>query len=464
MKHEIVFAKRELRKSTDRVLKIEDQNYKNFWSPLIQKISDQIPLYENDEHCPYLDNTRKVLDSVSTQSETHKLIQKRENFMKVCKPLLGVSVSKYPHEEINTKCRMIKLHKPKLHSLWRQWVKLSILIYNKSLEILRKEQMSKFKLRDEIKSIFEDNINEIYMPNTAVEYSIFDAKLAFKQSKEAKDKIYKKTSYSIAIDGRSIRNGFIYKENTKRWLVKTYKRNNMVDIPIKKILDIKTSSVCRLVYKRLLGGFWLSVPIKIVKTNPRKRSIISLDPGVRSFMTFYDGQSSGEIGKNINIKLNRLNKQMDKLDKKIEDNSNKKQSLRRAKARIQRKKENIVNDLHNKTCNFLKRYAYIILPIFKVKGMIRALPKKVKRSMLDLSHCKFRQRLIQKTEETGSRILFCNEIMTSKTCTKCGTINENLGKSKVFKCEKCHVSLDRDVNGARNILLRALRGSSIFLI
>jgi len=469
MKHlndnfQIKFVKRFLYESTDRVLKLEKQNYKNFWTPLIQDISDQLPIQESKNSDSYVDRTMKFLDPVSSQSETHTLIQKNENFMNICRPLLRAPVSKYTFQADSLRCKTIKLIS-KVHCLWKQWIKLSILMYNKSLEILRKEKLNKFKLRNKIKQEFKNEIKNIKIPETTIAYSAFDAKLAFQKSKKAKNRNYKQTSHSIAIDGRNIRDGFIYKTNTKNWLLNNHP--DIFNVPIKKILKVKTEKICRIVYKRILGSFSLVIPETIKKIKPKKRFIISLDPGVRSFLTFYDGKSSGEIGKNMNIKLNRLNKQMDALDKRISEEKKfyRKCNLKKAKSRIQFKKENIVKDLHCKACNFLKRYAYIILPIFNVKNMIskdKALPKKVRRSMLDLSHFKFRQRLIQKTEETGSIILFCNEIMTSKTCTKCGKINEMLGKSKTFKCPSCHIEIDRDVNGARNILLRALRGSSTF--
>ena len=35
-------------------------------------------------------------------------------------------------------------------------------------------------------------------------------------------------------------------------------------------------------------------------------------------------------------------------------------------------------------------------------------------------------------------------------------IHSKLGGSKVFECPKCHIVLDRDVNGSRNILLKFL--------
>ncbi|WP_307731330.1 zinc ribbon domain-containing protein [Microseira wollei] len=50
--------------------------------------------------------------------------------------------------------------------------------------------------------------------------------------------------------------------------------------------------------------------------------------------------------------------------------------------------------------------------------------------------------------------------MTSKTCGSCGYIHHKLGGAKVFKCPRCGVRIPRDVNGARNILLRALQATA----
>ncbi|CAG8820724.1 12399_t:CDS:1, partial [Gigaspora margarita] len=43
---------------------------------------------------------------------------------------------------------------------------------------------------------------------------------------------------------------------------------------------------------------------------------------------------------------------------------------------------------------------------------------------------------------------------TSKTCGFCGYVYRKLGGSKIFHCPECKTELDRDINGARNILLR----------
>jgi putative transposase len=46
-----------------------------------------------------------------------------------------------------------------------------------------------------------------------------------------------------------------------------------------------------------------------------------------------------------------------------------------------------------------------------------------------------------------------DEAYTSKTCSNCGFMNDNLGASKIFKCNICELKIDRDCNGARNIMI-----------
>ena len=52
------------------------------------------------------------------------------------------------------------------------------------------------------------------------------------------------------------------------------------------------------------------------------------------------------------------------------------------------------------------------------------------------------------------RLIVTSEAYTSKTCGVCGNVDKNLGSKKILKCHKCNIEIDRDYNGARNILLR----------
>ena len=87
----------------------------------------------------------------------------------------------------------------------------------------------------------------------------------------------------------------------------------------------------------------------------------------------------------------------------------------------------------------------------------RKIGKKTTRQMLNWCHFSFREFLLHKVREhPGKRVVICDEAYTSKCCGQCGTLNDSLGSSKVFRCRECPYVADRDDNGARNVLLRYL--------
>ena len=57
----------------------------------------------------------------------------------------------------------------------------------------------------------------------------------------------------------------------------------------------------------------------------------------------------------------------------------------------------------------------------------------------------------------GKRLVIVNESYTSKTRSWDGSVKSNLGGSKTI-CDE-DIIVDRDVNGARGIMLRALYGT-----
>src|SRR2546421_12373077 len=74
--------------------------------------------------------------------------------------------------------------------------------------------------------------------------------------------------------------------------------------------------------------------------------------------------------------------------------------------------------------------------------------------MCTWSHYHFQRHLIHKVREhPWCQVVICTEEYTSKTCGFCGYIHKKLGGSKEFCCPQCKINLDRDINGARNILL-----------
>ncbi|CAB4481490.1 unnamed protein product [Rhizophagus irregularis] len=92
-----------------------------------------------------------------------------------------------------------------------------------------------------------------------------------------------------------------------------------------------------------------------------------------------------------------------------------------------------------------------------IRRGLRSIQSKVSRAMCTWSHYRFRQYLLHKVREyPHCKVVICSEDYMSKTCSSCGLVNDKLGGSKIFKCGNCSFVLDRDINGARNILLRFL--------
>jgi transposase len=83
------------------------------------------------------------------------------------------------------------------------------------------------------------------------------------------------------------------------------------------------------------------------------------------------------------------------------------------------------------------------------------LNRRVKFVLQMLSHYKFRQHLINKSDEYGCEILTVTEEFTSKTCTKCGHIGNNFEK-RIKNCSNCDYKINRDIGGSRNILIKNL--------
>ena len=72
----------------------------------------------------------------------------------------------------------------------------------------------------------------------------------------------------------------------------------------------------------------------------------------------------------------------------------------------------------------------------------------------------------QTCENQTCKLYEVNEAYTSKTCSKCGYIDNSLGSKDVYNCPKCKLKISRDYNGAVNILLRyvSMYVSQIFKI
>ena len=204
------------------------------------------------------------------------------------------------------------------------------------------------------------------------------------------------------------------------------------------------------------GRYFLCIPKDIAVKRPENQrlSACALDPGVRTFQTVFSKEICSKIGEHDFQRIFRYCYALDKLiSRKKKERSNK---FNKAMKRIRWKIRDLIDEIHNKTALFLcKMFDVIYLPTFKTQNMVRKLRHKTSRAMLGWAHYRFKMKLKAKAEEYSCKVVDCTEEYTSKTCGCCGTEN-NIGDKEVWTCKHCGCVHDRDINGARNILLKQM--------
>lgn len=206
----------------------------------------------------------------------------------------------------------------------------------------------------------------------------------------------------------------------------------------------------------------------LVSSKYIKGNFISLDPGIRKILMGYSNIGVFKFGEKTVNKLKRYAKREWKLKKVVKEekknyNKDKNKKLRKLKNKVKtckRKQKNVVTDFHNKTALHLARsYENVLMGDINTKSLCgpRSNLSTFNKSILKkLRFYELKNKLKNKCNEYGSGIKLINEDMTSKLCSKCGNEKNDLGSNETYNCSKCHLEIDRDLNGCINILIRYL--------
>jgi putative transposase len=396
-----------------------------------------------------------------------------------------------PHSTNSFKCRKIRLY-PNAHQrqILRSWFGTARWTYNRALDLVHLNSDLKFDrtqlLRQCVNRDVFQNTELAWVLGTpasirqAAAFDLLDAyKSALAQYRfqlqqhgeahpfEMSYRSKKDPSQSIGINHRDIR---VVGKSCR--FFPTYLTGT---IATKQTIPRITHD-CNLQWLPKLNHFYLCIPLDIemqseIQTLPIVDSIVyrrtvSIDPGVITFATLYDSWGyCSKWGHHDISRIYRLCHHYDKLQSQwshADVRHQKRYRLKRAGARLQLKIRNLVDDLHKKLAKFLcENYQRIIIPKFETQGMIRRGQRRLNsvtaRKMITWAHYRFQQRLIAKAREyPNCQVLVVDEAYTSKTCGRCGRINQNLGGKRIFKCPHCGLEIDRDVNGARNILIKTI--------
>ena len=203
------------------------------------------------------------------------------------------------------------------------------------------------------------------------------------------------------------------------------------------------------------------------KTDHQKNPVVSSDPGVRAFQTMYDPfeQKAWQMGTQEDLlELRKLKTRAQHFDSlaavaKKKGQAKAAHDYERAAAKTWRKLKDVRHNKHRLIASdMVRNYQSVVVGKLSSSSCVytkngRKLSRQTNSDMHTWSPYTFQQRLHNRANGTTTFVMDQDEAYTSKTCGRCGKINKKLGSSKTFECQ-CGTVIDRDVNGARNILVK----------
>ncbi|MDT9180972.1 MAG: transposase, partial [Limnospira sp. PMC 1291.21] len=182
---------------------------------------------------------------------------------------------------------------PELNQVWRKWLAACRYCYNQAIALSRSgKRLSKLKLRNKVmQSDLPEWVKET--PCHIRQNAIFDAYQALSASPDARFRSCRDSSQGIKFNNTNFSSGSWYPRLTKGLTF-------MVSEPIPKTCGQGT----QLVFTK---GRWLAIfPEPVAVTTTDATGVIALDPGVRTFITGFDGSRFLELGSGDIGRITRL--------------------------------------------------------------------------------------------------------------------------------------------------------------
>lgn len=240
-------------------------------------------------------------------------------------------------------------------------------------------------------------------------------------------------------------------EGSNLWLSKIGDIKVWLHRPIER--TIKRLTIRRSSTKKWYVSFFVEDVPKVIL--PESEKAVGIDVGISNFAV----QSNGVFIENqrylaaCEVKLAKAQSKKDKLPHRSPERKKEALRISHIYERLGNLRNNFAHQLSHQTVN---NYGIICLEDINIKNLIKKKPYMAK-SVLDASWSRFRTYVMYKAESAGRKVVLVNPAYTSQMCSGCGTIvNKDLSE-RVHNCPKCDLSMDRDLNAAKNILRLGLQ-------
>ena len=330
-------------------------------------------------------------------------------------------------------------------------------VYNKCLDIksslykTEKKNISGFELMKKLTAWKAEEDTKFLkdVSNVALQQTIRHLEVAFENffAKKASYPVFKKRrnggSFSLTTFGFRVKDKRIYLAKSKYPLNLAEKKWRIKD-------NDKISSVS--IRLTPSNKWYISVLVKNEEdmSLPKSDKAIGLDMGITSLATDSNGRkfNAPDCRKEYR-KLRRLQKESSRKQKNSNNRTKANTKIARIYEKISNKRE---DNLHKLTTKLVNENQVIVIEDLAVKNMMKN--HKLAKAISDASWRRLRQMLSYKCQWYGRELKLVDRFYpSSKTCSHCGCILEKLALSqRSWKCPRCGIIHDRDINAAKNIL------------
>lgn len=202
------------------------------------------------------------------------------------------------------------------------------------------------------------------------------------------------------------------------------------------------------------GRWFISVLVHEGNETPieTRPVVIGIDFGIKSLAVL----STGEVFENpqplatAQWKMRRLQKELSRRKKGGSNRRKTRQKLARAHFDVANVRKHHLHQLSSYVTETL-RPARIVLEDLNVAGMVQN--HHLARAISDVGFGELRRQIEYKAAQYGIDVILAHRFFpSSKTCSACGCIKEELSLSeRTYHCDECGLVLDRDLNAARNL-------------
>lgn len=207
--------------------------------------------------------------------------------------------------------------------------------------------------------------------------------------------------------------------------------------------------------RRKADGWYVVIQVELEEERrTESTSFVGVDVGCKHLAIASDGTICDTPGKLKDLER-QLRRRQRLLSRKAKGSKNRQKARLRVSRTFQRI-QNIKNDtVHKFTAHIAKNHGTVCLETLDVKDMKEGENKYVRKGVQNSCMSEILRQLKYK----------CNNFIevdkyfpSSKTCSNCHSLKADLDLSeRVYKCDNCHIELDRDLNAALNLRQEGLR-------